>query len=239
LSRVIPHFDYEENRRLNDIDVFDVQATNPDGSSAQAPIRITFDHWGTSTFRSNAHSFIFEHRRTTNDRPFEWGGLYNPNSPHNWTKQSISPTYVDTLQTLFSLTGHHEAVLNLFAHPGLDSIITISRQAGDTEKITVLKFNVDYDYDRGTLLEYPLTVLSTGASPLISLTPPDESGRSVARGSFTRMYVPGAQVTLTAPSTFGNLHFKAWHSGGTVSASPKLDLTMDSAKTVSAEYGNN
>lgn len=241
MSRVVPHFDFDENRRINDIDVFEIQATNSDGSNAQSPILITFDHWGTSTFRSNGHSFIFEHRRTSNDRPFEWGGLYNPNSPHNWSKQSVSPTYVETLQTLFSLSSQHEheEVLNLFAHPGLDSNITITRQAGETEKIAALKFNVDYDFDRGTLLEYPLVILSTGAKPLFSITPSDISGRSTARGTFTRMYVPGAQVTVTAPSNFGNLRFKAWHDGANVIASPKLEITMDGAKTVTAEYGAN
>ena len=239
LAEAIPHFDYEENRRLNDINVIDMRAKNSDGRRADQPIRITFDHWGASKFRRNGRSYVFEHRRTSDDRPFQWGGLYDTNSPHNWSRQSVSPTYVQTLQTLLNLGNQGKGLVNLFVHPGLDCLITIQRQSGDGEEITNLTFNVDYDYDRGTMLEYPLKIVAAqGGSPLITVSPADDSGRSLGEGTFTRMYSRGTQVTLVAPANFGQLHFKAWHIGGNINRTSTVTVRMDQPRTVSLEYGN-
>jgi hypothetical protein len=231
LGAAVPHYKYEENRRLNGIEVADIKAAPISSDTSDSNIRITFDHWGTSTFRSAGHSFLFDHRRSAKDEPFEWGGLYDGDA-HVWAKQAISPSYVSTLQTLLILEPERVGSFNLFVLPGLDSWITIRREGGFGLAISRMKLAIDYDFDRGTIDEVALNVIVPNAlKTLVGVAPADDSGRSTGQGSFTRAYPRGARVTLTAPTQFGDQRFAGWDVGGTVTSDRTLSLSMDSSKS--------
>jgi hypothetical protein len=72
--------------------------------------------------------------------------------------------------------------------------------------------------------------------PQISCTT-DIPGRSDARGSFSRVYITGETVTLSAQPVYGSLVFKQWEvSDGTISTNSTLQLKMVNNKRVHAKY---
>lgn len=233
LSLLVPHFDREENRRINGI-----SARISTSGTQENPMLVTFDHWGTSTFRFNQHSFTFDHRRSSSDRPFEWGGIYDKTATTTWTEESVSPDYLDFVKSLIDPSLSGLALNDLFVTPGLDATLTVQRQrGGNSLKITDLKLIINYGFDRSATLEYALDVTTQdGDQPLINVSPEDNSHRTLGQPHFTRMYAPGAKVTLTAPSQYGDKKFVAWHVGSRNVRTPTLDVSMDKSQVVSLEY---
>jgi len=82
-----------------------------------------------------------------------------------------------------------------------------------------------------------LTVNSTHPSSgvTIGVTPSDNNNAGSGSTSFTRLYSPGAMVTLTAPATSGNNPFVSW-SGCTSASTVTCTVTLDSNVTVTANY---
>jgi hypothetical protein len=78
---------------------------------------------------------------------------------------------------------------------------------------------------------------ASGAS--ISVSPADRSGATKASTSFTLTYAAGAEVNLTAPSSFissaGGSTFVSW-SGCTAASTVTCTVTMNANETVTANY---
>ena len=240
MSTLVPHLDTEEARQLLDIEVNAIQSDNLAGGLIAEPIRLKFKHSGIATFRSAKHSFIFDYRRSPGDRPFEWGGTYNYSDTRPWTPQTAAPPVTDALQDILNSGGTESPVTNLYINPGLDAIIQIQREGGDSLRITRLEFNVKYSYTIGSDTEYYLRIVSPdGIAPLVMVYPSDNSDRSLGIGTFTRFFQPNSTVTLTAPQEYAGRRFVAWHSGDTVITTPTLTVAMSSSKTLSLEYGPN
>jgi hypothetical protein len=199
---------------------------------------ITFDHWGTSTFRSNQQSFIFDHRRNPKDLPFEWGGIYDKTAAKTWTEESVSPEYLGFVNSLIDPTLPGLALNDLFVTPGLDATLTVQRQGGGNSlKINDLKLIVNYEYDRSASLEYALDITAqNGDRPLVRVSVEDNSHRTLGQVHFTRMYSPGTKVTVTAPPQYRGKNFVAWHVGNRKVKTLSLDISMDSSEVASLEY---
>lgn len=84
---------------------------------------------------------------------------------------------------------------------------------------------------------YVLTVNSTNPSNGISIgvAQPDANGASNGSTSFTRTYMPGASVTLTAPAAAGGNAFSSW-TGCTSSSTVICKVTVGANTTVTAVY---
>ncbi len=85
--------------------------------------------------------------------------------------------------------------------------------------------------------DYVLTVNSTTPSSgvSISVSPADLNGASNGSTSFTRTYVAGASVTLTAPATSNGNTFSGW-TGCTSSSAVTCNVTLNASTTVTAAY---
>jgi len=233
LGQVIPHFLGQENRRLVKIAVVAATAAQPtDGSTPQA-IRIGFDHDGTTTLRSNKQSFRFNHRRASGDQPFEWAGTLDGST---WTQDKISREYIATLKQLLSLEDSPD-YNELFAYPGLESVISVTREGGEAQPLTSLKLTIDFDYDKQLETEYPLDVVAPDQlQPLIAVDASDNSGRTLGQGSFTRFYPKDTSVTLIAPAQFGTRRFVAWRVAGARMTTSQVTVSMTKGIRAEMEY---
>ena len=84
---------------------------------------------------------------------------------------------------------------------------------------------------------YALTVASTNPASgvAISASPADNSGATNGTTSFTRNYVTGTAVVLTAPATSGGNNFNSW-AGCTTASTTTCNVTLTSSRTVTVNY---
>jgi hypothetical protein len=169
----------------------------------------------------------------------------------------ISPTFVGnydtsgTTQNLY-VKGNYAYLADLLE--GLQ-IINISDPASPTLVVTydtpgsMRGVYVDDNYvyaadgESGKLLILEMSELCTlnvQSSPFkgvpVGVSPIDNSGNSDGNTNFTRKYKPGTQVRLTAPATCNGSIFTKWIVNGIDNSNPSIDITMDNAHTVTAEY---
>ncbi|MCP4687035.1 MAG: hypothetical protein GY859_03235, partial [Desulfobacterales bacterium] len=74
----------------------------------------------------------------------------------------------------------------------------------------------------------------TGAS--IALSPDDVKDEGGGISNFSRSYIDGTAVSLTAPETFDGYLFIHWLVDGVENPNPNISLTMDQDRTVTAVY---
>jgi hypothetical protein len=84
---------------------------------------------------------------------------------------------------------------------------------------------------------FTLTVNSTNPASgvAIGVSPADSNNATDGSTSFTRTYLSGTSVTLTAPATSGSNDFSSW-SGCTTYSTETCYVTMNAAVTVTANY---
>lgn len=84
---------------------------------------------------------------------------------------------------------------------------------------------------------YILTVASTNPASGVAITasPTDNNGATNGTTSFTRTYVTGTPVVLTAPATAGGNNFSSW-TGCTTASTTTCNVTLTSSRTVTANY---
>jgi uncharacterized repeat protein (TIGR02543 family) len=78
---------------------------------------------------------------------------------------------------------------------------------------------------------YSLSVKSTGTAGVVITSSTGHGGTT----DYTKTLVEGMLVSLTAPATAGGKTFTGW-TGAVASSSATISLTMDSAKSVTANY---
>jgi lysophospholipase L1-like esterase len=85
-----------------------------------------------------------------------------------------------------------------------------------------------------------LTVASTPLNGVSAkLTPTDLNGSSGGPTGFSRQYLNGTTVTLSAPSTSGTISFIEWQRNGVdFTTSSSVSVTMDTDCTMNAVYGS-
>jgi len=84
-----------------------------------------------------------------------------------------------------------------------------------------------------------LTVASTNPAGGVSITvsPNDQTGSGNGTTQFTRTYIDGTTVTLTAPATAGGNNFQKWQRNGVDwSTTQTTNLTMNANYTMTAVY---
>ena len=87
------------------------------------------------------------------------------------------------------------------------------------------------------LPKYTLTVKSANPASGVSVivTPNDATNKGSGTTSFTRTYVTGTAVMLTAPATANGNNFSAW-TGCTTASATTCNVTMSGNETVTASY---
>src|SRR5271166_2559379 len=85
---------------------------------------------------------------------------------------------------------------------------------------------------------YVLTVNSTDPpnGVPIGVSPADTDNATAGNTSFTRSYMPGTAVTLTAPATLSGSAFSSW-TGCSSSSKTTCTVTLSGNTTVTAAYG--
>ena len=129
------------------------------------------------------------------------------------------------------LTAPATAGINLFSSwTGCTSVSTVNCTVTVTANTTVTATYVPPP-------NYTLTVNSTNpaSGAAVSVTPADNNGATNGSTSFTRSYVTGSAITLTAPATSGGNNFSSW-TGCTTVAGAVCNVTLTSSRTVTANY---
>ena len=99
---------------------------------------------------------------------------------------------------------------------------------------STISFTVDFPYVSTSLLKVKAT--NTGTS--VTVSPNDLFGNGNGTTDFTRYYLNGQAVTLTAPAVSGALGFSRWYQDGIAySTSPTASVTMNANHTLLATYG--
>ncbi len=97
-----------------------------------------------------------------------------------------------------------------------------------------ISFTVDFPYGNTRAL----SVKATNAGTPITVSPNDMMGNGSGTTDFSRVYLAGQAVSLTAPATSGSLSFQKWYRDGAVFATtPATSVTMDDNHTMLAVYG--
>ncbi|MCP4213088.1 MAG: hypothetical protein GY765_00460 [bacterium] len=86
----------------------------------------------------------------------------------------------------------------------------------------------------------PNFTLSVHTSPeagvAVDVSPADANGNGSGLSDFSRTYVSGTLVTLTAPATFNGMEFVRWNIDGVDTPQPSIQVNMDGDHAVSAYY---
>ncbi|MGD7653909.1 MAG: DUF642 domain-containing protein [Verrucomicrobiales bacterium] len=111
--------------------------------------------------------------------------------------------------------------------------LTFTDLSTETKSIDLLLDNV-----RLTSRALSLLVTSEPAPGVaIMASPTDPTGNADGTTVFERLYNPGTTVTLTAPDTHGTASFFNWlKDGAHLSIDPKVELTMDEQRLMTAVY---
>lgn len=91
-------------------------------------------------------------------------------------------------------------------------------------------------------LRRTLSIQSTNPTSGVSITvsPSDLNGRTNGTTTFTRYYMDGQSVSLTAPSSVGFNPFRYWTVNGVIQRTGRvISVSMNGAKTAVAIYWNN
>jgi hypothetical protein len=167
-------------------------------------------------------------------------------SPTNGVAVTVSPTDNNGLGngstafsrsynsgTSVSLTAPSTAGANNFKKWQLDGV--------DFSTTTTASFSMNSNHTL-TAVYLPTRVLTvTSSSPAsgvsITVSPADKSGSGTGSTKFTRSYLDGTVVTLTAPATAGGNNFIKWQKDGVnYSTALTTNLTMDANHTMKAVY---
>jgi hypothetical protein len=171
-------------------------------------------------------------------QPFSYGCSYTlPNGPLSQETHSVAG--LSLLQAVLGLSGPPEP-LALFARPGADAMVTVRKVVDPVTldaPITDLQLSVTVDFVRRTSNHVRLRVASEEGG-LVGVSQADITGRGDGRGSFTRTYTRGNQLTLTAQPVYGSLQFERWVDavGRVLGTAPTLSLGMTSDRDVRAIY---
>ena len=99
---------------------------------------------------------------------------------------------------------------------------------------STISFTVDFPYG----VTRALTVRATNSGTAVTVSPNDSLGNGNGATDFSRTYVDGQTVSLTAPATSGALSFQKWYLDGAVhAATPATTVTMNAAHEALAVYG--
>ncbi|OGD18269.1 MAG: hypothetical protein A2W03_14100 [Candidatus Aminicenantes bacterium RBG_16_63_16] len=99
---------------------------------------------------------------------------------------------------------------------------------------STISFNVAFPY-AGTK---QLAVKATNSGTAVTVSPNDVSGYGSGTTDFTRNYLDGTAVTLTAAATSGSLSFQKWYLDGAEHATTATTtVTMNAIHTALAVYG--
>lgn len=129
------------------------------------------------------------------------------------------------------LTAPSTAGVNLFTSwTGCTSVTTVTCTVTVTANITV---TANYKAPPAYTLSVTSTNPTRGAA--VSVSPADNSAATNGSTSFTRSYITGTSVTLTAPSTSGGNTFSSW-TGCTTATGVICNVTLTSSRAVAANY---
>jgi hypothetical protein len=104
------------------------------------------------------------------------------------------------------------------------------------------QINVKMDDDKTAIVyykhQYALKIQSMPTEGVsITVSPNDVNGNGNGTTNFERTYWEGADVTITAPGTFGGEPFSTWKVDGSPVAGNPIIVTMGANHTALAEYG--
>jgi hypothetical protein len=244
LAPLIAGLPNEDNRHIADLSVANISVQTTGALGPVARVRLVVNHQGQSIETLAGHQYQFYFGNSRSDQPFTWGASYNlPNGP--LSQEQLSVSGLSLLQSLLGITSTTDPftqALVLFARPGADAVVSISKvqdPANLGAQITSLQMSATVDFFRTASNLVKLSVqTANGNLPYIKVDRPDVTGRADGLGTFRRNYHVGDPVTLQAEPEYGVLKFVKYidGAGNVLGTSTTLPLTLTSSPTVQPVY---
>ena len=246
LSPLIAGLPNEDNRHIADLSVANMTVQTSSTLGPVARVRLVVNDQGQSVETLAGHQYQFYFGNSPDDQPFTWGASYNlPSGP--LSQEQLSVSGLSLLQSLLGITSNTDPLtqaLALFARPGADAVVTISKAQDPANlgaQITSLQMSITVDFFRTASNQVKLSVqTANGGLPYIKVDHPDVTGRTDGLGTFLRTYHAGDSVTLQADPDYGALKFVKFidGAGNVLGTSSTLSLTLNTSVAVQPVYAS-
>ncbi|MGD2088081.1 MAG: SBBP repeat-containing protein [Candidatus Aminicenantes bacterium] len=231
---------YQENNAGNE-DIF-ISVFNSDGSQLLYSTYLggtADDQHGALVLDSSGYIYV-------------GGTTYSSNFPTKVPYQSTKKGSNDAFLSILSPGGTDLIYSTYFGGSGWDRCLNIAWHssgniylAGNTDSPDFPVVNSYQTYIGGAedayfskfSIAWTLNIQSTpGAGVPITVTPNDTNGNGGGNTNFTRTYLNGEMVTLTAPATYNQKVFYQWTIDGVENFNRTIQVTMNKNHKVSVEY---
>lgn len=248
---------YEENSRILDIAVFDIQTTPLGGAYKEnAYVEIYIQHNGLSKLIKDGEIYLFQHFTDASTNPFKWGAWYYANDD-NVIPITPSPSSTSLLHSILSTGGNATSEnLMLYSRPSVWSEFSISMRifgnAGNDIQLDSLRLEVLHDFERqNSLASIRTKVASVDLGdgsvnmdaefmPYVNIGIADINGRLNGRGPFYRSYYPSSltPVGISAQRRYAGWKFWRWADeyGNLLTTDRVLSILPDEHKVAMAQY---
>lgn len=248
----------DENIRIVDIQVFDIQTTPVgDAYPSTTYIDVELEHPGVSRIKSDGDVFEFRHYTSGTSSPIVWGTRYDP---VNDQKDAIRPSAASEslLRSLLSQQAQDDMMLYSRPSAWADLRVTATENDGNRNvRLEKVVLEMTYDFTKRNdalgLVELEvgvmkrdwnaadeLVVQEATFEPYFIVDAADANERQDGRGNFLRFFPSGVtqEVRIEAQPIYGVWHFVAWvdHEGNQLSNVPSATFTLSADRAVFAYY---
>ncbi|HNQ23535.1 MAG TPA: hypothetical protein PKK06_10615 [Phycisphaerae bacterium] len=256
-------FANEENLRITNIAIEEVEVTPSGPYGFHARMSINVSHSGISRLTKDGETYLFRHyNEATGGNAITWGAVYDGIAD---TLQALAPSAASESLLSAIVPGASANDLLIYSRPAAWADLAVSKlvqaDGGVDMRIARLVLRVDYDYEFAASDKAILEVRTVAKNgnlqlrPVLEVSRTDLNGRDDGMGDFRRSYSRGAAVSITAPGAYGQWVFNGWtdHQGtplgeqagypagsgvapGDTPVNPTLTVDLNQSKVVRAVY---
>jgi len=234
----------QENVRIVDLRVIDLQVTYTGSRDDVFYGDVIFQHAGTSRLQKEGESYLFRHYNEDTRSKLEWSTRFDP---YDGSLDPVQPSAADQslLKALLSTGSSSPSTddLLLYSRPAADADLTIFKdvnaRGGAGFTITSMRIELTYDFTRMSDQIRTLKVAGAtdGPQPRVAFGAADRNGRTAGEGSFTRAFDIGTTVAITADEQIGQYRFDHWEGAGIVDpTSAATTVSMSASREVRPVY---
>ena len=234
----------QENLRIVDLQVLDLQVEYTGDKNDIFYSDIIFQHSGVSSLQREGESYLFRHYNDETRSKIEWSSRFDPfdNSLDPVRPSAAEQSLLKSLLSTGSNSPSTEDLL-LYSRPAARADLLLTKQTnsrfGADLKITSMRIELIYDFTRKNEQIKTLQIVgeTDGAQPLVKVSREDLNERQDGEGSFERSYDIGTTVVLEAPEKIGQYVFDGWKGAGVSDPdSPITTVVMTTNTEVQATY---
>ncbi|RKX31488.1 MAG: hypothetical protein DRP71_13360 [Verrucomicrobia bacterium] len=234
----------QENLRIVDLQVIDLQVEFTGDKNDIFYSDIIFQHSGVSSLQTEGETYLFRHYNDETRSKIEWSSRFDP---FDSSLDPVRPSAAEQslLKSLLSTGSSSPSTedLLLYSRPAAKADLLMTKQTnsrfGADLTITGMRIELIYDFSRKNEQIKTLQVVGDpeGAQPLVKLSKGDLNERQNGEGTFDRSFDIGSTVVLEVPEKIGQYVFDGWKGAGVTDPdSPVTTVIMNNNTEVQPQY---